>query len=229
MSAEVERRVSPVVLLPAGSLEQHGTEAPLGCDGLIAERICAMAGEISGCAVLPCLYYGYSQMHTAFPGTFSLSEKTYSSLLLEIIIEAGRNGFGKIIILSGHGGNRASAERAVQEVGGRISAEYLGYWQLPGVAAEEEALFGKTGYHVTTSEVSMVWHILGKSVPGEFRGKYPPAPDELRGTSPEKWKKLFPDGGAGGDMSRVSTEKGRILLDFIVDALVLKVRNAASE
>lgn len=225
MSAEVGRIVLPTVLLPVGSLEQHGTEAPLGCDGIIADKVCEMAGDISGCAVLPCLYYGCSDSHRAFPGTFSLSAKTHSFLIAELIAESIRNGFERIIILSGHGGNRASSETAIQEFGRSIQAEYLGFWQLAGVSAEEERLFGPTGYHITTSEVSMVWHILKKSVPGVFKGRYPSAAGDMSSLSPEKWKELFPDGGVGGDMSRVSVEKGGILLEFIAKALADRLMN----
>lgn len=224
MSAETEKSNFPVVLLPVGSLEQHGTEAPLGCDGIIAEKICIEAGKVTGCPVLPCLYYGNSHCHTAFPGTFSLSQDTYASLLKEIITESERNGFENIIILSGHGGNRAAAESAIRQAGGSISAEYTGYWDLPGVSSEEERLFGKTGYHITTSEVSMVWHILNRPAPGGFRGKYPPELKGMQFMSPEEWRKHFPDGGVGGEMSKVSVDKGKYLLEFTVNALAEKIK-----
>ena len=225
MSAEVASVSPKAILLPVGSLEQHGTEAPLGCDGIIAEQICLLAGNLTGCAVLPCLYYGRSDPHRAFPGTFSLSEKTYSSLLAEIIEESQRNGFRKIIILSGHGGNRSPAETAIQSTGSSSYAEYLGYWQLSGTTDEEERLFGPTGHHITTSEVSMVWHILNRNVPGVFSGKYPSAPDNLASMSPDQFKMHFPRGGVGGDMSKVSVDKGAILLGFIANALVKRIKN----
>jgi len=229
MSAEVASICSSVVLLPVGSLEQHGTEAPLGCDGIIAERICSLAGARTGCAVLPSLYYGNSDCHRAFPGTFSLSGETYTSLLQEIISESERNGFRRIIILSGHGGNRKSAEKAIENTKSSVRAEYLGYWQLNGVTAEEERLFGPAGHHITTSEVSMVWQILQRPVPGVFTGKYPSVRNSMSSMSPEQWRLAFPDGGVGGDMSKVSLEKGGILLEFIVDALAGKIRNLESE
>ena len=118
MSAEVEKAEHSLIILPVGSLEQHGTEAPLGCDGLVAEAICRKAGEITSTPVLPTLYYGCSHSHTSFPGTFSLSFETYSKLLCVIIREADRNGFNSILIVSGHGGNRLAAEKAMEEAGG---------------------------------------------------------------------------------------------------------------
>ncbi len=225
MSAEVGKSSRSVVLLPVGSLEQHGTEAPLGCDGIIAEALCRMAGEKTGCAVLPGLFYGNSLCHTGFPGTFSLSEETYTALLGEIIAEAARNNFRNILVISGHGGNRASAIRAVRRAPGNINASYLGFWELPGVSMKEEELFGKTGFHVTTSEVSMVWHILSRPVPGKFRGRYPEQAKDMSALTPEQWKDRYPDGGVGGDMSRVSVDRGKTLLEFTADSLAGVVRN----
>lgn len=229
MSSEVATSSSRVVLLPVGSLEQHGTEAPLGCDGMIAEAVCHYAGEATGCAVLPTIFYGYSECHKAFPGTFSLSEETYSSLIQELITESRRNGFNRIIILSGHGGNRRSAEEAIRRTKSSSQAQYLGYWQLEGFAALEESLFGPTGHHITTSEVSMIWNILEKPVPGKFRGRYPSALDNMESMTSEQWRAYFPDGGVGGDMSRVSLEKGEILLEFTVDALTGMIMNYESQ
>jgi len=216
------------VLLPVGSLEQHGTEAPLGCDGIIAEALCRSAGEKTGCAVLPGLYYGNSLCHTGFPGTFSLSVNTYRGILSEIIREAGRNGYQHILILSGHGGNRKAALEAVKNAPSNISAEYLGFWELAGFTAEEERLFGKTGHHVTTSEVSIVWHLLGSDAPGNFQGKYPDSSEGIWKLSPEEWRLKFPDGGVGGNMALVSVQKGRKLFKFSADALAEKVNQTIS-
>ena len=220
MSAEVDAACNGVVLLPVGSLEQHGTEAPLGCDGMIAEALCRSVGKRLGVAVLPTLFYGYSHCHTSFPGTFSLSEKTYTLLLAEIISEAARNKFSRILLLSGHGGNRKSAEKALAETSDPIKAQYLGYWALPGVAEKEVSLFGKSGYHITTSEVSMIWYLMLGEIPGLFTGTYPQAIEKIDTLSPQNWRNRYPDGGVGADLSTASVEAGKELFEFIADSLV---------
>ena len=219
MSAEVDNASQTTILLPLGSLEQHGTEAPLGCDGIIAEALCQKAGRLTSTPVLPALYYGYSLCHTSFPGTFSLSEETYSILLTEIINEAERNKFQKILILSGHGGNRRGADKAILKAKNTIISCYMGYWQLPGVAKKEEQLFGNSGYHITASEVSMVWYLLSGKIPGVFNLSYPPAVDNISNLTPDQWRSAYPDGGAGGDLSDASVEKGKVMFEFIADSL----------
>ena len=224
MSAEVESSSHFAILLPVGSLEQHGTEAPLGCDGIVAEALCRRAGLMTSTPVLPALFYGHSFCHTSFPGTFSLSEETYSKLLVDLIKESARNKFKRILILSGHGGNRKCAEQAISETQETITARYMGYWQLPGVQDEEDRLFKNSGYHITASEVSMVWHILGGSIPGLFNETYPPVAKNISDLSPEQWKKNYPHGGVSANLTDVSVQKGKILFEFIADSLAETIR-----
>ena len=224
MSSEVENSSHSTIMLPVGSLEQHGTEAPLGCDGIIAEALCRSAGLVTSTPVLPTLFYGHSLCHTSFPGTFSLSEETYSKLLKELISEAARNEFRHILILSGHGGNRRSAEKAISETKDEISREYMGYWQLPGVQEEEDRLFKNSGYHITASEVSMVWYILKRSIPGVFTGTYPSLLENASALSPKQWRSEYPDGGVSANLFDASVEKGEILFDYIVNSLVRTIQ-----
>ncbi len=219
LSAEVGTAAKSVILLPAGSLEQHGTEAPLGCDAIIAEALCKRAGLLSSTFVLPTLFYGYSLCHTSFPGTFSLSKETYSKLIGEIISEAERNKFKQLLIISGHGGNRESAEIAISQASKSIECKYIGYWQLPGVEDKEKQIFRNAGYHITSSEVSMVWHILSGKIPGLFNATYPPLRTDMASLSPEQWRRAFPNGGVASDLSDVSIEKGEILFEFIAESL----------
>jgi len=210
------------VLLPSGSLEQHGTEAPLGCDAIVAKHLCLEAGRETGAPVLPVVSYGDSLSHLGFPGTFSLATRTLAQVYSDILESASRNGFRRCLIISGHGGNRSAAEDACARDYGGLSPRYLGWWQLPGAAEKERELFPESGHHVTSSEVSMVWFLLGGTPPGVFTGKYPPWQDVFG--DPEAFKLAYPDGGVGGDMSQVSVAKGALLFNHLVKALCLVVR-----
>lgn len=205
------------VLFPVGSLEQHGSEAPLGCDAIIARRLCGEAGKATGTPVLPCMPFGYSRCHEGFPGTFSVSSDLLAGLYSGILTAAARNGFRRCLIISGHGGNRTAGEQACAGDHGLLEARYLGWWQLPGAWELERELFPNSGHHVTATEVSMVWFLLGESPPGEFKGKYP----SFRGMpdDPELYRRAYPEGGVGGDLSSVSVEKGRVMYEFLVRAL----------
>lgn len=92
-------------ILPMGVLEKHGPHAPLGSDIIHAREWAARAAEIEYAVVFPEFIYGqvYEAMHQ--PGTFTIPSDLMWSLLQATVDEIARNGFKKILILNGHGGN----------------------------------------------------------------------------------------------------------------------------
>jgi len=94
-----------VAILPVGSVEVHGPHMPTGTDSLIVYNVAKMAAEKEEAVVLPPLYYAYVPENKHFPGTISLTAKTLLTVLEEACDEIARNGFRKILILNGHGGN----------------------------------------------------------------------------------------------------------------------------
>lgn len=101
------RADNPPVLIPVGSLEQHGPHTPLGTDTLIPVAIsAAVAGRI-GAMVAPAIAYGYkSQARTGggnhFPGTTSLDGTTLIHLSRDIIKEFARHGVRRIAVMDSH-------------------------------------------------------------------------------------------------------------------------------
>lgn len=94
-----------VAVLPVGSIETHGLHMPLGTDSITIYLISEMAAEKEPAVVLPPLCYAYVLENRHFPGTISLSAKTLLSLLEEVCDEVARNGFKKVFMVNGHGGN----------------------------------------------------------------------------------------------------------------------------
>lgn len=101
--ASIDRGI-PVVI-PIGSVEVHGPHLPLGTDILTIYWVAVKASELEDAIVLPPIAYGYAPESKHFPGTISISAETILGLLREICLEVYRNGFRKIVILNGHGGN----------------------------------------------------------------------------------------------------------------------------
>ena len=92
------------IVLPIGSTEQHG-HLSLGTDAILAERVAVEAAEPLGVPVLPCLPFGMAPYFTEYPGTMSLRMSTYIEVIRDLLDCIVGQGFRRIAIVNGHGGN----------------------------------------------------------------------------------------------------------------------------
>ncbi|GAA4522422.1 hypothetical protein GCM10023174_02640 [Chelativorans composti] len=91
-------------VLPLGSVEQHAYLS-LATDMILAERVSVEAAEPLGVPVFPCLPYGMASGFVDFPGTVTLSMRTYIGIIEDILDSLYHTGFRRILIVNGHGGN----------------------------------------------------------------------------------------------------------------------------
>lgn len=94
-----------VCLLPIGCVESHGVHLPLGCDVMHVLHHCQLATEKEPAVVFPPIYFGEKAGAGEFPGTIIFPEPLIHEILEACCKEIYRNGFKKILIVSGHGGN----------------------------------------------------------------------------------------------------------------------------
>ena len=92
-------------ILPIGILEKHGPHGPIGSDLIQVREIAARATKTEYAVVFPDYFYGqiYEAKHQ--PGTFALPSRLIWELLDATCEEIARNGFTRIVIVNGHGGN----------------------------------------------------------------------------------------------------------------------------
>ncbi len=96
-----------VCVLSLGVLERHSEHLPLGTDVLNAHALACLAAGREPAVVFPAFYYGQIYEARCFPGALTIPPALLLSLLQATLSEIGRNGFRKIILLNGHGGNTA--------------------------------------------------------------------------------------------------------------------------
>ncbi len=108
-----------IAILPVGAIEQHGPHLPLDTDAFDAEYLAKRVAE--ACSdpkplVLPLIPYGVSYHHEDFKGTLSISNDTLSRIVYDIGVGVARNGFKKMLIINGHGGNIPALNYAAQMI-----------------------------------------------------------------------------------------------------------------
>ena len=94
-----------VAVLPVGSTEYHAPHLACGIDAIIPHAIAVRAAEIEEAVVLPPVCYAYEDGSKARMGTIGIPSEALIPYLEAICDEIARNGFTKIVIVNGHGGN----------------------------------------------------------------------------------------------------------------------------
>jgi creatinine amidohydrolase len=168
-------RERAVVIIPTGSIEQHGPHLPLDTDTFlcasVAEAGAARATEGGPVVVTPTACFGASEHHMAFAGTVTLRPETFRETVAEICLSLARHGLRRQLVVNGHGGNTALLAAAVQQLGFEAPVHVLtvDYWTLarPVIAEVRESEPGGMG-HACEFETSLMLHLRPESVRREL-------------------------------------------------------------
>ena len=107
---------NPLVILPCGSIEQHGPHLPTGTDTFAANVIGHAVAERMDGLVLPATPFGVTPMHMPFEGTITLSPDTYMRVAIETCMSTAKHGAKYLLILNWHEGNIPSLAIAAESL-----------------------------------------------------------------------------------------------------------------
>ena len=212
---EAAREKSQTVILPVGSLEEHGPHLPLGTDLFHAQELARRVAKEGAVLVAPPLFYGVCRSTREHPGTVSLSGDTLRALVRDLGREFFRQGFYNLIILSGHAGGTHMA--ALLEAGETLLEE------LPELRVAVVNILDLLR-EVLTENPHLV-RTKGDAHAGEVETALMLAayPRLVKGTAPAEWptfpkyilvrdKRRFWPGGVWGDPAPATAARGEEIL-----------------
>jgi creatinine amidohydrolase len=206
---------SRTVILPVGSLEEHGPHLPLGTDTLHAIEVARRVAQRRQVLVAPPVFYGLCRSTREHPGTVSISGDTLRRLLLDLGREFYRQGLRNLLFISGHAGGTHMC--ALVEAGETLLAE------LPEVRVAVVNLLDLLR-EVLSARPDLV-KTRGDSHAGEVETALMLAayPQLVQGRAPAEWpsfpkyvlvrdKRRYWPGGVWGDPAAASAAQGEEIL-----------------
>jgi mycofactocin precursor peptide peptidase len=221
---EVEAGPRRLLVVPVGSLEQHGAHLPLDTDTRIAVAVAARAcAGLAGVGLAPPIAIGASGEHADFPGTLSIGSVALSTLLVELGRHASLH-WPAMLLVNGHGGNATAIRDAAGQLhreGRRCQAWHAGL--RPGMLATGEELTPDA--HAGRVETSMMLALAPQDVrlDAAAAGDTRPLTEILSDLSKHGVRQVSPN-GVLGDPAGASAAEGEELLSLLVGDLSQNVR-----
>ena len=223
---EYERGVrgSSTVIIPFGSLEEHGAHLPLCTDTLQVVEVCRRVAERTGVHLAPALAYGVCRSSGDHPGTVGITTATLRAITVDLVRGFHRQGMRSFVLISGHAGK--THVLTLVDAGEQLLVE------LPDIRVSVISEY---------NEIQEAGKALVEAVDDSHAGEIETSrvmflrPGLVKGTSPAEWPD-FPEarlvrdkrrhwrGGVWGDPSAASAEKGLRLTELAVERVAALVR-----
>lgn len=230
---EVSKK-QPVVVLPIGSVEDHGMHLPLDTDNFLIWSICEAAAQRAAGDILlmPLIAYGFETHHMDFPGTIDVKSEHLLNFVLDVTKSVAHHGFKRILIADGHGSNMPILDLAARET--ILETDSLcGAFIWPSLAAKRIAEIRESGRggmaHACELETSVYLYLDSKRVRLEKVQKEVGMPAsefiwmDLLEPSPvllmDQWSR-FTESAVSGDPTLATAKKGGIIFNAVVEAFV---------
>jgi creatinine amidohydrolase len=201
-----------LLVVPLGSLEQHGPHLPMDTDTRIAVAVAARAcAGRPGVGLAPPVAFGASGEHAGFPGTLSIGTEALALLLVELGRHASAD-WPTMLVVNGHGGNAAAISDAARRLAAEGRACHSWHAGLPGHRLADP--------HAGRFETSLLLALapglvrLDLAAPGDVRPLAEIMP-ELRA----RGVRAVSPSGVLGDPAGASADEGEVLLGQLVARL----------
>jgi mycofactocin system creatininase family protein len=195
-----------LLLVPVGSLEQHGPHLPLDTDTVIAVAVTnGVAARLTDAWVAPPIAYGASGEHQSFAGTSSIGTEALQHLVVELV-RSMRTWARRVVLINGHGGNVRALTNAVD----RLVADGHDVAWVPCATEDGDA-------HAGFTETSLMLHLRPGSVRLDLAapGSTAPLTEILPALVTGGVGAVSPN-GVLGDPAGATADEGRRVLEAMV-------------
>jgi creatinine amidohydrolase len=224
---QLQQHLPRTPILPWGATEAHNRHLPHGTDVIEAERIAIAAAELAfenGARplVLPTIPFGNNAQQLDQVATIHLRTSTAQAILTDVVDSLKHQGFDRLVILNGHGGNEFKPLIRDLSQSHRIWIVLVNFFQL--IPDLRKRLFPGDGDHADASETSLLQHLTPEWVQIERAGPGSRVPNQIPlleqpGVwTPRPWSIVHPDTGSG-DPSTGTASKGEEYFTALTNAL----------
>ncbi|MFZ1337483.1 MAG: creatininase family protein [Paracoccaceae bacterium] len=213
---------SDLAILPLGSTEQHAGLS-LSVDSILAEKIAVDAAEPLGVPVFPVVAYGLTPYFLGYPGTVSLRLETYVRLVRDILDSLRGQGFRRILIVNGHGGNSPAGALAIEWMADNpdTQVKFHNWWNAPATFAKVQQI-DTVASHASWMENFPWTRLPGVDMPAQRKPMIDF--DRMRLMNPKAVRDHLGDGNFGGYYQRDDAE-----MQAIWDIAVAETRKLLDE
>ena len=169
----------PVVIIPVGSIEQHGPHSPTDIDISIPYHLAAEAATRTDdypIIVAPPVWTGFTHFNMGHIGTITVTLETYIAVLSDICRSIKANGFERMILLNGHGGNVAPTQAiSVKLAQEDVWALHISYFHMVDDELKEwgdsDDSIGHGGEWETSLQLHLRGHLIDLDKPRAQRSR----------------------------------------------------------
>ncbi len=227
--AFVRERPWEVVVLPFGATEPHNLHMPYGTDNFqvdaIADRACERAYRAGAkVLLLPTVPFGVNTNYFKVPGALacSLTPTTLLAIVSDLAESMERQGVKKMMLLNGHGGNELKPILRQLHHRSKLFLCLCDWYRM--AADVYPQIFNKPGEHADEMETSLGLAYFPELLRPQLADAGAARPTRLEGVNrgwvsiTRPWHLATTNTGLG-DPAAATTEKGRKLMDVLVERL----------
>ncbi len=216
---EIKENNYQVVVLPWGAIEPHNYHLPYLTDAYLSHEIAKASAQLAFekagklCMVMPPIYLGSQNPgQWEMPFCIHTNYETQKAILTDIVTSLHIQGFYKLLIVNGHGGN--TFKSMIRDLAVKMPDFFILSTEWFGIVPKEGYFEEEVDDHAGEQETSVLMHFFPELVKLKTAGKGTSKPWSMQSMNdkiawaPRNWQQVSNDTGIGNPM-KATAEKGR--------------------